>query len=178
MPCLVVEVGYSQSDDDLQRLAHRYLSGSHHAIKCVVALDIVYPFERCRERAAGELASFSVWRAAGECTSPYLSADDLLPANAITPEVDKHQPACRVKIRHDKLTAMLRHQRKALEDATRRGIIRKVESPAAPGIQKEARRTSRGAGGRTKPAMQQTPRGKGLVAHTRRSPRLKMSSRL
>ena len=42
LPCLVLEVSYSQQQKYLPRLAESYIIDSQHAIRCVVGLDITY----------------------------------------------------------------------------------------------------------------------------------------
>lgn len=72
LPCLVLEVGYSQRRKHLPRLAESYVADSRHAIRCVVGLDISYPNLRGKEGDAKEVdktATASVWR-------PGLERDD------------------------------------------------------------------------------------------------------
>lgn len=69
LPCLVVEVSYSQQRKELPRLAESYVIDSRHAIRCVLALDISYPAARSKkasEKQRHSKATLSVWRAALE----------------------------------------------------------------------------------------------------------------
>ncbi|KAK3723755.1 hypothetical protein LTR37_001636 [Vermiconidia calcicola] len=61
LPCLVLEVSYSQQRKDLPRLAESYVVDSAHAVRCVVGLDVVYP-EKKKGRKEEKEATVSVWR--------------------------------------------------------------------------------------------------------------------
>jgi hypothetical protein len=59
LPCLVVEVAYSQRYADLERLARGYITDSRGAVQCVLGLDLPYPMNSAGSRST---VTLSIWR--------------------------------------------------------------------------------------------------------------------
>ncbi|KAK3047584.1 hypothetical protein LTR09_010968 [Extremus antarcticus] len=59
LPSLVLEVAYSQTYEELEKLAISYITDSQGAIKCVVGLNLPFPLQ---SGAARSTATLHIWR--------------------------------------------------------------------------------------------------------------------
>ena len=82
LPCLVVEVGYSQRLPQLRLLAEHYITRSRGAIRCVVAFDLSYSWKkRRRSQRARVLVARAPADGAGRCA--IITTDDFRDARGM-----------------------------------------------------------------------------------------------
>ena len=97
LPCLIIEVSYSQTFDNLRQLAESYIADSYAAIRCVIGLNLQYPSQGAKvqrmTRREKKRATVTIWRA--EVEESKMAASTSYGAEIMTAEFrDRNGAAC------------------------------------------------------------------------------------